>query len=90
MSVIKLSRINSQRDFIDVRYAVRAFWMVISHPHFEKVCAGKIFNVGSGKVFSVAEIFEYICFIKKWKYKIELLPDETPDLISTQRCDTEN
>lgn len=86
-SSIQLSRINSRRDFIDVRDVVHAYWMIISHPHFNKECAGKIFNLGSGKAFSVAEIFKCICFIKKRNYKINLLSDETPDLIPTQRCD---
>jgi nucleoside-diphosphate-sugar epimerase len=86
-SSISLSRINSRRDFIDVRDAVRAFWMVISHPHFEKKCAGNIFNLGSGKAHSVAEIFNCICSIKNQKYSTTILHDGIPELIPTQICD---
>jgi len=54
--LISLKGINSRRDFIDVRDVVRALWLIASHDEFEKKCAGKIFNIGSGFSYSIEEI----------------------------------
>jgi nucleoside-diphosphate-sugar epimerase len=87
LAPVSLKHLDSRRDFVDVRDAVRAFWMVISHKNFDTECAGKIFNLGSGKSHSVADLFGYLCAIKKRNYPIDVIQEERPDLIPTQVCD---
>lgn len=52
---IELGRMDSKRDFIDVRDAVRAYWLLS-----ENLADGEVFNVASGKSHEIKEIFD-IC-----------------------------
>ncbi|NYT04798.1 MAG: NAD-dependent epimerase/dehydratase family protein [Methanomicrobiales archaeon] len=57
---LHLYSMDSRRDFIDVRDAVAAFWSIATHPSFGSACAGRAFNVASGKSASVREILACI------------------------------
>jgi nucleoside-diphosphate-sugar epimerase len=52
---VELGRMDSKRDFIDVRDAVKAYWLLS-----EKAPAGEVFNVASGKSHEIREIYD-IC-----------------------------
>lgn len=43
----------TKRDFIDIRDVVRAYWGLIT---YKKINSGEIFNIGSGKAYSIKEI----------------------------------
>lgn len=53
---LELFETQSSRDFIDVRDIVRAYRALIMHPRFEKECAGRTFNIGSGRTCAIAEV----------------------------------
>jgi GDP-4-dehydro-6-deoxy-D-mannose reductase len=57
---IELSGGNTRRDFIDIRDAVDAYWRLVSHKNFEKKIAGRTFNVGSGRSYSISEVVQEI------------------------------
>ena len=83
---IDLLETKSYRDFIDVRDAVEAYWAILSHPKFEKQCAGKAFNVGSGIARCISELITEIESITGKKYKINL-PKKSPEIrIPYQEC----
>lgn len=50
---IGLLNTGSMRDFIDIRDAVRAYRMIVECPSFCDLCAGNVFNIGSGRAHSV-------------------------------------
>ena len=84
---INLAEIISSRDFIDVRDAVAGYWVILSHPEFEQVCAGKSFNIGSGKASKISQVIEYLEVITGEKFSVHL-PDSAPQIrIPTQQSD---
>jgi len=84
---IDLSEIISSRDFIDVRDAVAGYWSLLYHPKFEQTCAGKTFNIGSGKTYKISQVIEYIEEITGEKYSV-YLPSSTSQIqIPTQQAD---
>jgi len=50
---VELFNTGSMRDFIDIRDAVRAYRMIVESPSFPDLCAGKVFNIGSGRPNSI-------------------------------------
>jgi GDP-4-dehydro-6-deoxy-D-mannose reductase len=55
-----IREIESKRDFIDVRDAVEGYFSLIVHPEFEDRCAGHVFNISSGKSYSVLDIIHVL------------------------------
>lgn len=53
---VSLLETGSSRDFVDVRDVVRAYWGLITHPRFAEECAGRAFNIGSGRVCPISEL----------------------------------
>jgi len=86
-NTLNLFEIESRRDFIDVRDAVRAYEALINHPDFDAHCAGQIFNVGSGKTHNVSEIISIIEKITGTSYSINLSGGAQKTLIPTQQSD---
>jgi GDP-4-dehydro-6-deoxy-D-mannose reductase len=85
--VIDLSEIISSRDFIDVRDTVAGYWSLVSHLKFEEICAGKSFNIGSGKTPKISQVIEYIEEITEEKYSVHL-PDSPAQIqIHAQQAD---
>lgn len=84
---IDLLETSSRRDFIDVRDAVRAYYALISHAGFHGECAGKTFNIGSGKSTSIREVIGSIEGITGRRYHVRL-PDIPPAItIPGQKSD---
>jgi GDP-4-dehydro-6-deoxy-D-mannose reductase len=84
---IDLFEIRSARDFIDVRDVAPGYWAILSHPEFERLCAGKAFNLGSGRAYSVAEVIATIEDITGRHFPVTL-PEQEPRIpIPTQRSD---
>lgn len=84
---IQLRNADSERDFIDVRDAVKAYLAVLLHPDFDDVCSGKVFNVGSGRSTSVLSVFRILEEIKGKKYPHEITDGPEPEAIPSQLCD---
>lgn len=82
---LDLQEIESRRDFIDVRDAVAAYWSIVNHRKFASECAGNIFNVGSGKSYSVSDVLEIIWKIIKRKYPVILANNPKKNLIPRQQ-----
>ena len=84
---ISLADLSSRRDFIDVRDMAIACWSLISLPEFPDRCAGKAFNIGSGKDHSVADVLEIIRKNTGRRYPVLLPEQERPIPVPTQKSD---
>jgi len=85
---ISLLEINSKRDFVDIRDAVRAYTALVMHPDFDLNCAGKIFNVGSANAYSISYVIRLIEESTGASYRITL-PDIRPAIvIPSQQSDS--
>ncbi|MHC1630231.1 MAG: NAD-dependent epimerase/dehydratase family protein [Methanoculleaceae archaeon] len=84
---VDLVGVDSRRDFVDVRDAVRAYADIVFHPRFGEECAGEIFNVGSGRATPVSDLIgsaESVCGLT---LPLSLDPSPRPDPIPTQKAD---
>ena len=80
---ICVGNIDISRDFSDVRDIVRAYRMIVESDKDDMV-----FNVGSGKAFSLRELLDYL--ISLTKYKVTVTQDSNllrPSDIKTIKCD---
>ena len=84
---ISLADLSSRRDFVDVRDMVAACWSLASIPEFADRCAGKAFNIGSGKARSVADVIETIRKETGERYPVLLPGREQPIPVPTQQSD---
>jgi GDP-4-dehydro-6-deoxy-D-mannose reductase len=84
---ISLGDLTSRRDFVDVRDLAQACSSLATLPGFPDRCAGKTFNVGSGKDHSVAEILEMVRKITGKRYPVVLPEKERPMPVPVQRGD---
>jgi GDP-4-dehydro-6-deoxy-D-mannose reductase len=84
---ISLADLSSRRDFIDVRDMAIACWSLITLPEFADRCAGKAFNIGSGKAHSVADVLEIIRRNTGKRYPVLLPERERPIPVPTQTSD---
>ncbi len=84
---LDLLEIQSCRDFIDVRDVVKAYWMLISHTKFREDCAGKAFNIGSGKTYAISTVIDLLKEITGKELKLHL-PATSPRIaIPSQMSD---
>jgi len=67
---IKVGNLNASRDFSDVRDIVRAYWLAV-----KKGKPGEVYNISSGKAFSMQKILELLLNKTKLKFAIEKSPD---------------
>jgi GDP-4-dehydro-6-deoxy-D-mannose reductase len=74
---LDLLETRSYRDFIDVRDAVRAYAALVSRPDFAKACAGRAFNIGSGKAHAVSDVIVLLEEITGKTYVVDL-PENPP------------
>ncbi|MGC9436284.1 MAG: NAD-dependent epimerase/dehydratase family protein, partial [Methanomicrobiales archaeon] len=84
---IDLIAVDSRRDFIDVRDAVRAYVDIVFHPRFEEECAGEIFNVGSGRGTPVSDLIGSAESACGMTLPLTLHPSPPPDPIPSQKAD---
>ncbi len=87
LEAIHLQEIESCRDFIDIRDAVRAYWSILDHNRFSEECAGNAFNVGSGLSYSISDVLETIAEITGKKYPLKLAEKPAKSIVPTQRSD---
>jgi len=83
--VIKVGNLKARRDFTDVRDIVRAYFLAS-----QKCKPGEVYNIGSGRSYSIAGILEILLSLSKVKIKIEVhkeifRPVDVPEII----CDAE-
>ncbi len=68
---IYTGNISVRRDFGDVRDMVRAYRMIL-----ESNTACKVFNVGSGTAYSLAELLDYIVSLASQKIEVVISPEK--------------
>lgn len=68
--VIKVGNLTVQRDFSHVKDIVRAYRLIIESDNCEVV-----YNVGSGKAYSLKEILDYIVGLSSQKIEVEVDPE---------------
>jgi GDP-4-dehydro-6-deoxy-D-mannose reductase len=84
---LDLFETRSCRDFIDIRDVVKAYWMLISQTKFREECAGKAFNIGSGKTFAISTVIDRLKEITGMELKLHL-PATSPRIaIPSQMSD---
>jgi len=79
--VIYTGSLTAIRDFTDVRDTVRAYWLAL-----EKGKPGEVYNVATGKGYSVKEVLDILLGFTKAKIKIKqdekrMRPSDVPVLI---------
>ena len=65
--VIEVGNLDAIRDFSDVRDIVRAYKLIIENDDCEV-----IYNVGSGKAYSLRELLDYIISLTNQKIKVKI------------------
>jgi GDP-4-dehydro-6-deoxy-D-mannose reductase len=78
--VLRVGNLDAQRDFTDVRDMVRGYWLAL-----EKGRPGEVYNICSGRSYSVREVVDLLLGFTKVKIKVEqdprrLRPSDVPVL----------
>jgi|WetSurMetagenome_2_1015567.scaffolds.fasta_scaffold18716_2 GDP-4-dehydro-6-deoxy-D-mannose reductase len=84
---LDLHEIQSCRDFIDIRDVVKAYWMLLVHTKFKEDCAGKAFNIGSGKTSAISTVINLLSEITGKEYQLHLSASSPLIVIPSQRSD---
>jgi len=80
--VILVGNLEAKRDFSDVRDIVRAYWLSL-----EKGKAGEVYNIGTGKTYTMQEVLDLLLSMTDVKVKVQvdperLRPSDVPVLLS--------
>ncbi|MBN1956499.1 MAG: GDP-mannose 4,6-dehydratase [Anaerolineae bacterium] len=67
--VIHVGNLEPQRDFTDVRDAVRAFWLLL-----EKGRSGEVYNLCSGRAVAIQEILDTVLQLGRIQVHVEIDP----------------
>lgn len=67
--VIKVGNLSARRDFTDVRDIVRAYWLSL-----EKTEPGEVYNICSGKDYTIQQVLDMLLAETKVKIKVEVDP----------------
>jgi GDP-4-dehydro-6-deoxy-D-mannose reductase len=67
--IIYVGNLEAKRDFTDVRDIVRAYWLCL-----EKGKEGEVYNIGTGKTYSIKEVLDMLLSLAKVEVKIEVDP----------------
>ena len=81
--VFELGNMDAKRDITDVRDIVAAYWLTL-----EKGASGDVYNICSGKTYSIRELLEMVAKIAKVPSKVKLdsrylRPADVPLLLGT-------
>lgn len=68
--VIRVGNLDAKRDFSDVRDIVRGYWLAL-----EKGEVGEVYNLASGKMWSIREVLELLLSMSTEKIRVEVDPD---------------
>jgi GDP-4-dehydro-6-deoxy-D-mannose reductase len=79
--VLKVGNLSARRDFTDVRDVVRAYALVL-----ERGEAGEVYNIGSGRSWSIAELLEKLLDLASAKITVQtderlLRVADSPELV---------
>src|SRR6266850_3241485 len=79
--VIRVGNLEARRDFTDVRDVVRAYWLAL-----EKGEAGEVYNICSGKAWTIREMLDLLLGMTDANVKIEqdparMRPSDVPVLL---------
>ncbi|MFC2169228.1 GDP-mannose 4,6-dehydratase [Acidobacteriota bacterium] len=80
--LIYVGNLEAKRDFTDVRDIVRGYWFSL-----EKGKEGDVYNIGTGKSYSMKEVLDILLSLCKLEVKVEvdpsrLRPSDVPHLLS--------
>ncbi len=83
--VISVGNLEAKRDFTDVRDIVRGYWLCL-----EKGKVGEVYNIGTGKAYSMQEVLDMLLSLSQAKVKVKvdtarLRPSDVPILLSDCR-----
>ncbi len=67
---VSVGNLDAVRDFTDVRDTVRAYWLAL-----EGAEAGEVYNICSGKGFSIREVLENLISISGADVKVQVEPE---------------
>ena len=67
---ILVGNLEPERDFVDVRDVVRAYWQLMSVESY-----GEVYNIGSGKCYSIREVLEIL--LREADVEIAVKQDKT-------------
>ena len=84
-AVVKVGNLDARRDFTDVRDIVRGYWLAL-----EKGEPGEVYNLGSEKAHSIAELLDTLLELSNVELEIQVdpsraRPSEIPVVISDCR-----
>ncbi len=79
--VIRVGNLEARRDFTDVRDVVRGYWLAL-----EKGEAGEVYNLCSGRAWTIREMLDQLLGMTKVKVKVEqdparMRPSDVPVLL---------
>jgi len=79
--VVRVGNLDARRDFTDVRDVVRAYWLAL-----EKGEPGEVYNIASGKAWTIREMLDMLLGMTKAKIKVEqdparMRPSDVPVLL---------
>jgi GDP-4-dehydro-6-deoxy-D-mannose reductase len=79
--VIRVGNLEARRDFTDVRDVVRAYWLAL-----EKGEAGEVYNICSGRAWTIRAMLDLLLGMTKAKVKVEpdvarMRPSDVPVLL---------
>ncbi len=80
-NIIRVGNLSAKRDFTDVRDMVRAYWLAV-----EKGMEGDVYNICSGRSFSVGEVLDMLIGFSPAEIKVEpdpekMRPSDVPNLL---------
>ena len=79
--VVRVGNLEARRDFTDVRDVVRAYWLAL-----EKGEPGEVYNIASGRAWTIREMLDLLLSLSKSKIKVEedparMRPSDVPVLL---------
>ena len=79
--VVRVGNLEARRDFTDVRDVVRAYWLAL-----EKGEPGEVYNIASGRAWTIREMLDMLLGMSKTKIKVEedparMRPSDVPVLL---------
>lgn len=79
--VVEVGNLDVERDYTDIRDIVRAYRMIL-----ESENSTNIYNIGSGRTYTIRELLEYIISLSGQKIDIIVKPDLVRPLDSKRIC----
>jgi GDP-mannose 4,6-dehydratase len=67
--VVRVGNLNSIRTFLDVRDAVRAYWLLVN-----KCPPGEVYNIGGNETMSIGEMLDLLLSMSPAKIKVQVDP----------------